>query len=171
MIPRPKALVLAAALAVLPGLATAATQLFSGAFYTFNFTLDPGVTSVLEFEAAEDIDIGAFAVSATGIFEDLEDVSIDFGDVTGAPFDTITQVPGLPIGFAGSVIPGFGPFLEGDEFAITFNDGINEPVAITLSFVTEGIGGVVPLPLPAGSLLLLTALGGALFWRRRPTDA
>lgn len=162
-----KPLAAAAALAVTPMTASAATMLFADTFETFAFTITPGSTVTFDFVVAEELDIEAFAISGTGDDEDLSDITFDYDTVVGDSFDTITTLG--PIASGSSLIAGFGPFSVGDTFSFTFNDGIDKPASMTLSFFTEAPGAPV-VPLPAGVALLMSALGGLALWRRRQTE-
>ncbi len=107
-------------------------------------TLSPGATVTFEFESnAPQI---WFSTSGTGLTADLADVTYT---ITGSGVTTWDEVhPGSPGAATGSLPSwsGAGPF------TVTFFDGINTDVQVTLSYAA-------PIPLPAAGFLLAGGLG------------
>lgn len=169
-----KTIILAAMPAVMgPGLLVAATinaDISANQSYTFSENLSPDDQLVFEFTVLETLDIETFSISGTDSNEgtDLAAVTFDYNDTAGDTFDTILAVG--PVGAAIDFFAGWGPFEVGDIIIITINDGILDPVGITLSFETENGDDVPAVPLPAsGWLLGLGLLGAGLVLRRRLT--
>lgn len=162
---------LATATAVsMPALASAAVITYDNNVslnqnYSFSGVIAPGDDLQFRFTVLDDLFIPNFAVSASGNDAKADVEEIRFGliqPVTGE-FTLIEAV--------GDVASGLG-FIEGmafdagDMFSVFFSDGIENDVAVTVSFGSEALS---PVPLPAGGLLMVPFLlaGGIAAWRRR----
>jgi len=151
---------------VLAPLSASAVTITAGNAYTFNDTIAPGGQVVFDFEVGDDLDVDVFALSASGNNggDDVANVTFAYSTVTG---DTFSQV--FVFGSSAAAVdsvPSFGPWSAGDSFSFTFDDGIDLPVSLTLSFTT-----IAPVPVPASGLMLLGAVAGAAALRRRKKAA
>jgi hypothetical protein len=163
-------LLLATATAItMPALANAAAIVFNETVsadenYSFAAVIAPGDSLEWSFTVLEDLVIETFSVSGTGT-----DAGDDLAAVTFGMFQPTTGTY-LMIETIGNVAAGLGfidgaSFLAGDMFSIFFDDGVDNDVAVTLSFGTQ----VAAIPLPATGLLLAPFLlaGGVAGLRRR----
>jgi hypothetical protein len=139
--------------------------------------LQPGTTSVFDFIALERLKVRDFILQATG-FNAGQDVQNLIVEVTGA---LGTSLATLTFGGDGSIVvngnQGAGTLSlvdqaldANDTFSISVTDGVNqENVGLQLVFDATA----APIPLPAGGVLLGSALliGGVAARRRKETAA
>jgi hypothetical protein len=162
-----KAFLLATATAIcLPALASAATivNLSAGQPYVFAETINPRETLEFRFTALENLSVQRFTLSASGSSAGSDVGSIRFGfsqPATGA-INPITVTDDVASGVG--VLPG-DTYAAGETFSIFVEDGIRNPVGVTLAFNTAAVSAI---PLPATALLLLPFLvAGGVLGRRR----
>ncbi|WP_371158429.1 VPLPA-CTERM sorting domain-containing protein [Jannaschia sp. 2305UL9-9] len=173
-----KTIALAASVAVAGAAASAATLTSGGALNigddaSIATNIAPTSSSVgYTFTALEDMRVNDFiSVSATGNQSGASIAQLTFGytgasinDITGATLDSTIILPGSTTAFGGGTLPGF-ILRTGESFTFEFQNGSASTVAATMNFTTAAV------PLPAGGLLLLTALAGAGAVARRKKKA
>ena len=115
------------------------------------------------FDAGSDFNVNGFLVGGQGfnMGSDLQLVTFDGPGGTNYTFTSILTGPsGLSNGER--FIPGFFSFDEGDTITFDFSgNGNDDQVGIQVNFEA------LPVPLPAGGLLLLSALGAGVVASRR----
>lgn len=147
----------AAAMFLLPAAAGAATvttaDLTAGEFVSAAGVLAPGDQLEFRYNVLQDLNIASIAVSGTGNSSGLDLAAARFGYTSPATsmFTDITT-DGTST-FGGGFLPGL-TLLAGEMFSVFFDDGIDESIAVTLSFQTAP----APIPVPASGVLL----GGVL---------
>lgn len=154
-------LLFAAALLGMPAVAGAATltttDLSAGQFISVSGTLVPGDQLEFRYNVRQDLEIGSIAVSGTGNSSGLDLTASRFGYTSPATlmFTDITTVGTST--FGGGFLAGL-KLVTGDVFSVFFEDGVSEPISVTLSFVTTPAA----IPVPASGVLMggvLLALG------------
>jgi ABC-type glycerol-3-phosphate transport system substrate-binding protein len=181
MLKRFKALVAAAVAATLfsGGAALAATvvtaptaNIMAGNIVTSNQLLNPNGNIQFQYTVqGGDLEIQGLQIQAIGSNSGTDVSNLDL-TVTGLASTVGPFVPNLnvtgPIGSSFVELPD-QVLSDGTVFTIFVQDGIVNAVSIQLSFAT---GDVAPIPLPAGGLLLGSALlMGGLAARRRKAAA
>ncbi|WP_116134640.1 hypothetical protein [Tropicimonas sp. IMCC34043] len=167
---RRRSLAAAVVLFVLPAAANAATvtfdrDLYAGQFVSEGSLLYPDASIEYRYTALEDLVISSFALSATGNSSGLDVNEIRFGfSLPGTDKFTTSMVSGAS-SFGGAFLPGRS-LTAGDVFSVFFDDGITNPVAVTLSF--QPAAAPAPIPVPASAVLLgSTILGFGAFASRK----
>lgn len=168
-------LLMATAAAVsMPALANAATvvstnNIFADESYSFAGVILPGEIIEFRFFVMEDLQIDDFSLSGTGTDAEEDLLAITFGRFN-PPTQGFSEIQNI-----GSVSAGLGfldgeTFQSGDAFSIFVEDGIDNDVAVTVSFEADSIS---PIPLPASGLLMLPFLLGGAYagWRRRKSQS
>jgi hypothetical protein len=142
-------------------------DLVANTSYNLLYLLDPLEEVEYVFNVLEALKIDSFALSGTAAAaipgeaaDDVGDVLFGFTDPPSSGFSIVNDFGNSAAGFGS--LPG-GVFAVGDTFSIFFADGIQNPVAFTVSFQTAQI------PVPAAGLLLAPVLvaGGVVAMRRR----
>ncbi len=144
-------LILAAAVAGVPAVASAAT-VEDGTHLSFASVLNPDGNVVYEFEVDEPVLID-ISLGLTGNLADLQQVTFDYG--TG-----IQSFGADDIDIDGSdpevAYLQMNDWYADSDFSITFYDGISDSIAIAGTL--DAVAAAVPLPAPA--LLLMGGLAG-----------
>lgn len=161
-----KSLCLAAALAFAPTIC-AAIPIYADAAYSVPGSLAVGGTTTFTFEVMEGMNIADFAIIAsdTNGGSDIMNASFDYFDVIGGTFDLVFSSSDIlgdtgATGTALAFIPGWGPYFTGDVISFTFNDGIDDPITLGLSFQTTATAATVPLA-ASGAFLGMVLIGAA----------
>lgn len=152
-------LALCAVCVTAPVVASAAVinvDLGAGQFFSDAQVIQPGTTIEYAFNVTDPLQIGAFALSATGNNDGGDVNQITFG-FTAPPVNNFSTVTiDNDTAFGGGFLPG-GVFAAGDAFSIFFGDGVINPASVTLSFATTAISAI---PLPAAGFMLIAAMAG-----------
>jgi hypothetical protein len=157
------------------GAASAATitdgqSLSVGESVVTNAVLTPGDDAVFTYTATEDLRIQSFLAFAGGSSsgDDLEKLTFGVGSPTESfAASAITTFPPFGLSFAAMMVDGPVVLAAGDTFTFTFDldSSATAEVGANVAFETAVI------PLPAGGLLLLGALGAGAALRRRKAKA
>jgi len=151
----------AAAMLALPVAAGASTVTYTSDLYADDYiteatVLNPGDEIEFTYNVMEDLDIASFALAASGnnAGADIGAITFGFASPGDTHYTTIVSIGSST--FGGGFLPGV-QLSAGDTLSIYFNDGIEHPVSVTLSFLTTA---PAPIPLPASGVLLAVALLG-----------
>ncbi|MEI4486111.1 VPLPA-CTERM sorting domain-containing protein [Frigidibacter sp. MR17.14] len=162
-----KHFLLAAALVAAPIAASAATVAAPDAGKTATAVgmLTPGGTESFVFTLDKPMDLD-FSVAVTGAEDDVKEVTYQYS-FGGFTSEIMNLVFAENQGITGA---GYGNFSISalSDVTLTFFDGVAETVGIT---VTAAGDNPAPVPLPAGVVLLGSALAGAGFMGKRRRKA
>lgn len=169
-----------AVLASLPMAASAVTVFETDVMVDQDYTVvgrvTPGDTTEFTFNIMDDLQILDVAIAGTGTNGSSDVSNVTFSrdnPVLAAQGFAFTIGSGAPnsSGAGNSIVAG-GSYMAGDTFTISFFDGIEDVVGLTLSFSTFAPDTIAPVPLPAaGGMLLLGMAGLGAIARRKDKAA
>ncbi len=163
--------IFAAGVAVLASLPMAAsavtvfeTDIMVNQDYTVIGRVMPNETTEFKFNVKDDLQILDIAIAGTGTNGSSDVSNVTFtrdNPVLAAQGFAFTIGSGLPnsSGAGNSIVAG-ASYMDGEAFTISFFDGIDDVVGLTLSFSTFAPDTIAPVPLPAAGGMLLLGLAG-----------
>ena len=120
-------------------------------------------SAMITFNVLEDFNVNGFNVTASGFNagKDIEDATFTY-DMMIYSFGDIRVKPNGILADGEEYVPGFYTFQAGDMIAFDFSgNGNADRISVDVTFAAT------PVPLPAGGLLLLSALGAGVVASRR----
>ncbi len=135
---------------------------FDGTFYSYlgDPLLDPGV-AISSSPGTGDTD---FSLALNGFFGDDLVATSEVAMDSETSIDILFSIGFNSLGISGSHI--LASITHADDFALAGSDIFSRPMSTDVS-ASIALTSVAPIPLPAGMLLLLTALGSLILVRRR----
>ncbi len=134
---------------------------FDGTVYSYGglFSLDPGVI-IASSPGTGDTDFSLALNGFSGSLLAASEVAMD----SETSIDILFSIGFNSLGISGSHI--LASITHADDFALAGSDIFSRPMSTDVS-ASIALTSVAPIPLPAGMLLLLTALGSLILVRRR----